>query len=458
VAESSSSTTHSISIVAIKDEQSRLKVAAALAKVSKSATQEQIHSRLKTLPWIVTKGTNPNRAEQLVGLLEKLGATVEVDPPLTLWDQGVDSEEPGPKEPSGMAEFGAKSPENTAMAPEPIKPGGVFETKGSGMAKTMTSPGSTGPSGSAPTLAPLSLSGMLDKSFEICKNHLGRLFLILAIPVMFMLVIVLAAALIIGLVGFSTDLKSLFSGASGPAIIIGLALVGIGLGIMFFVVTYLSQGAVIHAVSSIYLGRGVSVKESYKFILGKIGKFIFTSLLFMVVLFGSVVSAILVGAAIYFPLEMMFGRGIVLLLLMIMVGSVLLLFPTYIMLKLMLFDKAVVVEDKTYMEALKRSWNLLSGKADSEWPRGYLLRLIILLHIFVAIYLGVTMLFAPVALIIEFAVPKDFSIIGEVIGNIISYAAGIAAQVYFSVCLVVFYYDIRNRKEGFDLEMMAGMN
>jgi hypothetical protein len=447
VADSSPTQSHSISIISIADDQSRLKLAAALAKMSKGVSQEQIHERLQRLPWVVTKGAGANRTAQLVSLLERLGATVEVDPPLDTPEQ----DEPTAKDIHDMA---ARAPERYG-APEEIKPKGVL---GGGSSSTLPpKPSSQAPPEAPDTLAPLSLSGMLDKSFDICKNHLGRLFLILAIPVVIIFAFVFLGAMIFALIGFSTDPKALFSGPTGPAIIIGLALIAIGMAIIFFVITYMSQGAVVYAVSSIYLGKPVRVMESYKFILGKIGRFILTSLLFVVVIFGSTITATIVGVAFYFLLKAIFGPGLVTILLMILIGSVLLLFPTYLALKLMLFDKAVVVEDKAYTEALKRSWNLLSGKADSQWPRGYLLRLIIILHIFLAIYLGVSMIFTPVALIIEFALPKELSIVGQVIGNIVSYAAGLIAQVYFSVCLVVFYYDIRNRKEGFDLEVMAGI-
>ena len=58
-------------------------------------------------------------------------------------------------------------------------------------------------------------------------------------------------------------------------IIIAGAILVIPSIIVFLVgVFYLSQGAMIHAVSSIYLGRKIIVKEAYRFVMGKLGKFV----------------------------------------------------------------------------------------------------------------------------------------------------------------------------------------
>ena len=42
-----------------------------------------------------------------------------------------------------------------------------------------------------------------------------------------------------------------------------------------------------------------------------------------------------------------------------------------------------------------------------------------------------------------------------VLTQVISNLGGLVAGLFSSVCMVVFYYDIRNRKEGFDLTILA---
>ena len=128
--------------------------------------------------------------------------------------------------------------------------------------------------------------------------------------------------------------------------------------------------------------------------------------------------------------------------------------PVYVTLKIVLFDKVVIIEDVAYLSALKRSWSLLKGKAEGSWPRGYFLRLFILLHVFLLTYLAIVMLFQVPATIIELLL-TDVAIVGKVLGQVLSNFGSLIAGVFSSVCMVVFYYDIRNRKEGFDLKMLS---
>ncbi len=457
--EPSSEGTYTVTIAAVKDEASRMKVAAALAKISKGISQDQIHARLARLPWAVSKGANRTRAEQLVTLLEKLGATIEVNPRLPIQHEPEFRDIQSSEGISDSVSYEVAAQSTQVDKPGEIKPGGTFSKAATA---TQSAPSDLQPSGmgappppGAYSLQPLSLTGILDKSFDICKRHLGKLFLILVIPTLVMFLIVFLVVGGVLLVGVTTDMKNLFSGPSGPFIIVGLALVGIGAFIIFFIITYMAQAAIIYAVSAIYLGRAPKVIESYRLVMGKLWKFILTSLLFMFVVLGSLVLTGVVCGVLYFLLALLFGKGILAIVITVLVGMILLLAPTYLALKLMLFDKAVIVEDMAYTEALKRSWRLLTGKADSQFPRGYFVRLVILLHVFVAIYFGISMLFMPLSLILEFSLPQDLRIIGTIVSNILSSAAGVIAQVYFGVCLVVFYYDIRNRKEGFDLEKLV---
>jgi len=46
-------------------------------------------------------------------------------------------------------------------------------------------------------------------------------------------------------------------------------------------------------------------------------------------------------------------------------------------------------------------------------------------------------------------------IVGPVVQQLLSNFGGVIGGIFGGVCLVVFYYDIRSRKEGFDLKMLA---
>lgn len=186
--------------------------------------------------------------------------------------------------------------------------------------------------------------------------------------------------------------------------------------------------------------------------LARIGKFILTSVLAVIVIFATVLIAVLLGVVLFFISKEVTGSGWW----SAVTWLPLSLIPFYASIKLLLFDKIVIIEDIAYTNALKRSWDLLTGKAEGEWPRGYFLRLLILLCLFVLISVVIAMVFQIPAAIIAALIPES-RFVGPVVHWFLSNIGSLIGSIFGSVCLVVFYYDIRCRKEGFDLKMLAGM-
>ncbi len=216
---------------------------------------------------------------------------------------------------------------------------------------------------------------------------------------------------------------------------------------------YLAQGAMIHAVSSVYLGRQIVIKEAYRFVLGRLGRFFLTSCLFVISAVGLTVFPILMGVLLFYLFRELTSSGWWSALTWLPLS----LIPLYGITKLLLWDKVVIIENGAYLRALKRSWDLLSGKADSPWPRGYFTRLVILLNLFMLVYLAIHTLFRIPALLIALLIPEP-RFVGTVVEQFLTSAGSLVAGIFGSVGMVVFYYDIRNRKEGFDLKMLSEMD
>ena len=68
----------------------------------------------------------------------------------------------------------------------------------------------------------------------------------------------------------------------------------------------------------------------------------------------------------------------------------------------------------------------------------------------------IAMVFQIPAAIIA-ALISESRIVGPVVQWFLSNIGSLIGGIFGSVCLVVFYYDIRSRKEGFDLRMLAGI-
>ncbi len=471
--EESSETTYTVTIQRVKNEAARAVVTRTLAGVTKNAPLEQIQVKMQKLPWTISRRASEQKARRLVQLLGKLGAVVEVQPPLSgvatpqdvsqtqiLSRDGLGSE-PGVTAPPSISDTSEDrekalrpielipKPSLTPLTLEPVQPAVEEETRGRDDVEL--------------ELEPLTLGGILDRSFQICRGHFWKLFTIVVIPWLLTAIIALiggAGAVFLGvtrqyLEGIPFWVLILLGVTVVPAIVIVWSLA-------FFV----AQGALIHAVSSIYLGRSVMIGQAYRFVMGRLGKFVGTSFLMIPIMLGLTAILGLAGG-----LLALVGYGFFLLfkeltssgwwsaftwplLTWILLGCTLVY--TYVLTKLFLADKVVIMEDIGYTKAFRRSWNLLTVVSKDTPPLDYVLRFVLLLQIFILLNLAIGFLFQVPALLFALFVPEP-KIVATIIKHVLNNLGGVIAGLYGTVAGVLFYYDLRNRKEGFDLKMLASV-
>lgn len=446
---------YTVKIVGVRSEDHRKRAAQALAKIAKNLTMDQVWKKMQGLPWTLTRSANEKRALNLRKMLQSSGAVVEISPPLEVEGATVAPEtlvtdrveaEPSRKADSVNLTHVADIP--AELKAEPIGPG-------------LPAPKPERPSPAEPAeddigqfdLEPLGLGGILDRTFHICKSHFWKLLGILAIPWLATAIIVAGTGLLAVILGFAGS-QAFGKGVSLWALI-GLGIVVVpAIVVVLVAIFYLAQGALIHAVALIYLGKRVEVKQAYRFVMGRLWRFVFTSLLAALAMMGAMIIPVAIGVVLFLLSELIFGSGWWSAITWIPLAVI----PTYALPKIMLFDKAVIIEDVAYVEALKRSWYLVDGKAEGPWPRSYWLRIVILFHIFIFINMGVYMLFGLPAAVVALLMPESFGVAGQIISEVVKQVGGLVSGLFASVCLVVYYYDIRVRKEGFDLKMLAGMH
>jgi hypothetical protein len=441
---------HTIIIQDVRDEVARKRIARTLSGAIRNASEDQILSRMSRLPWTLTRRAPAKKAHQMLKLLERLGATVTVIPPLPD-EVGLDA---GETVLISESRVSLRSPDSSARGTQaPLHASHQRHREQALPPPRMPPSGTTRPpdepEGRFFPLRPLSLGEILDRSFQIYRGQFWKLFSIAAIPYLFAAATILVVVVVLGLAGFTA--KSLGRSSVGVLILLGILLIPSAI-IFLSVMFYVGQGALIHAVSATYLGREVFIGESYRFVMPRLGRYVLTSLLFVCAAFVFLVASVALAIGSFFLFRVLTSSGWW----SVLTWLPLSLIPTYGITKLLLFDKVVLIEDVAYMEALKRSWLLLTGKAGGEWPRGYLLRLIILLNLFVLIYFTIAMLFQLPASLIQLFF-AEAGLFTSVLAQVLSNLGGVIAGVFSSVCMVVFYYDIRNRKEGFDLMMLASM-
>jgi hypothetical protein len=258
-------------------------------------------------------------------------------------------------------------------------------------------------------LRPLSLGEILDRTFSLYRRHFLLFLGIAAIPHLL--------TLALNLVQVFVRQGGKGSTATQPSNgLMAFGLFGIFVWLFVYIVAYLfAQGGTIYAVSDLYLGHPTTINASLRKMWGQLLNLLGVSLLN--------------------------GMAIV-------IGIIFLIIPgIYLACRLITCVPAALLEDLGARESLERSFALTK---DSAW------------RAFVIYFLYVSMVYATLIL---FAIPFGFVAVmagkdphmlrlAAGIMQVGQFCAGVLVTPFFLIATSVFYYDLRVRKEAFDLQLM----
>jgi len=262
-------------------------------------------------------------------------------------------------------------------------------------------------------LRPLSLGELLDRTFFLYRRHFLLFVGIAAIPYSFFLVVNLATALV-----------PVFarSAASGQMQTTRIAAAAIGGGLFAFLaiiagaVAFLfSVGATVYAVSEIYTGRQTSIRESLRRVRGKTW-----------IIFG-----------------VLFLSGLIL-----MAGFIALIIPgIYLMCRICVATPAALLEDIGPSDSIRRSFDL---------TRDFAGRAFMIYMLYFAMVWGVIAVFQfPfMLLLVVTAKQMQFRVLLTVLMQVGNFIGSVLVAPVSTIGFALFYYDLRVRKEAFDLQMM----
>jgi hypothetical protein len=202
---------------------------------------------------------------------------------------------------------------------------------------------------------------------------------------------------------------------------LGVALIVVGLGsIIVYVVAYLfAHGGTVYAVSDLYLGRPTSIGASLGRMRGQAG-----SLLGVLILNGLAMFA----------------------------GLILLIIPgIYVGCRLSTCVPAALLENLGPRDSLERSFRLTKDNAG---------RAFVIYCLYAAIFYGLFLLLAFPFLIAFAMSAKNPGMARNwlALSQCGTSVATILVTPIFTIATTVFYYDLRVRKEAFDLQMMMNPN
>lgn len=262
-----------------------------------------------------------------------------------------------------------------------------------------------------PVLRPLGMADILDAALRLYRQNFGPFLGITAIVFVPVAILQTVGAFFMGQSmganGESSEVQI------GSLIVFGLFMIGAML--VYLLAMPVCQGALSIAVARRYLGQPVTVADAYQMISDR-----WATLLAGVLLVG----------------------------MMTTVGMLLCLVPGIYLGTLFMFVTPVIaVERAPLMAALSRSRDLVSG----EWWRCF--GTYLLLSMLIQLVAGA--IIYPVTFLSALLLMERNPGLAQALNQGLSMAASTLVQPVQIIGLVLLYYDLRVRKEGFDLELLA---
>ena len=269
----------------------------------------------------------------------------------------------------------------------------------------------------------MGIGDILDRTFRLYRSHFMPYFLIMLVVQAFAFLTSLAWR-----VSFLSQVRTPHAGP-GAGWSLAVTLGSLAFWIIVIVLNQIGIATLTAAVSSAFLQQEVSVRQSYLAVRDKLGRLLGVALL----------TSLLIG-----------------------LGFMLCVIPgVYWMLSYMLVSEVVVLENLRPTAAMRRSKELMRVKTDKGFLRNNITKasVILLITVGLGIIVGgvVTVPFAIAqatsrhARLAVYSPMSPLSILQGVLTTVVQAAVAPVGRI----AMVLFYYDVRIRKEGFDLQVLA---
>lgn len=298
-------------------------------------------------------------------------------------------------------------------------------------------------------LQPLNLGELLDRMFSLYRKNFLLFFGIMLLPS----VLAMAAGVIMAL--FRSPFMA--SRPASPAMVKTVAATAIGgfalVMVAYWVVYSVALGASTFAVGDVYLGRAATIAASYRRIRGRVGRLLWLMFLVALRVAGIFVVFSLGLGLVMVPLVTM-GRGVaagviagLLTMMLIFAGMAAMV---WLMLRYSISIPSLVLEDVPARQAIRRSVQLMKG----NYLRCFLLLFLTVIIAYVSLIIFQGPFYVAILMTARHGQPAmwllSLSSISGAIGQALS-------APLIMIGLVLLYYDIRVRKEAFDLQLMMSL-
>jgi hypothetical protein len=413
-----------ISLTGVRSGFAQEDLVAALMRIFPRQTAEQIREALAKLPLLLTRAATEEQAKKIKNFLESKGAILKfITSPAAAVPAPHAAAAPIPARPAAA---------KATPAPQEKKPYTGVERR----AKPRVHPGLE--------IHPMGVGEILDRSFRLLRKHFMLFFIILMIP---------QGTFFLANKGIQVYAKGGVQQGITSGMVVGYAVSVLLVVVIMMIIQFWAQGALIYAVSETYLGHETSIGRSYGAMRSRLGRLLGTMFLmgFLIMLVPGLLGMV---SAIVIPMLTAMGFGgstTGILMVALMITGIVWFF--YLLLNWLLVDKVVVLEGEGWRSALRRSKELMNTRTEPGFWKHPKNKAGLILILGFLIGVGIHFLFQTPGLITRWLMPT--STMGQTIQQILNVVATSLATVFTAIAMILYYYDIRLRSEGFDLKMMA---
>jgi hypothetical protein len=401
--------TFAISLTGVRAGFAQEDLVVALQRIFPRQTAEQIREAIAKLPFLLTRAATEEQAKKVKNFLESKGAILKfMTSPAAAVSAPHAAAAPAPARPAAV---------QATPAPQEEKPYPGAERR----AKPRVHPGLE--------VHPMGVGEILDRSFRLLRQHFMLFFIILMIP---------QGMFFLANKGMQVYAQGGVQQGTGPGMVVGVVVSVLFVVVIAMIIQFWAQGALIYAVSETYLGHETSIGRSYGAM---------RSLVLVPVLLGIV-------SAIFIPQLAARGSGGsstgIVFVVLALAGAA---WFFHLFLNWLLVDKVVVLEGEGWRSALRRSKELMNTRTEPGFWKRPKNKAGLILVLGALIGIGIHLLFQTPGLITHWLMPA--STMMATIQEILNVVATSLATVFTAIAMILYYYDIRLRSEGFDLKMMA---
>jgi len=310
-------------------------------------------------------------------------------------------------------------------------------------------------------LRPLTLGEILDRTAQLYRRNFLLFAGVAAVPVCAMMAVFVGMGGIFAAVG-------IFAGKAQPVndVLVAVAvivLVLIALPLLLAISVY-TTAALTFAAARVHLGERPKIKEALKSVTPHFGRYLW--LLILQGIFIAGIPSVIAGVAILLLvlLGTLAGVGVIsgfLTFLAILIGIAAVVVIYFRVLEYSMSIATCVVEEKSAWYSLRRAATLSQGTRG----RIFVMFLLVIMLSMVLSMIG----YVPMLIVVGISAAMGKTgtaaiamlVVGEIFNVVVSFTVQTLLTPVYTIALVLFYFDQRVRKEGFDIEWMmrqAGLN